>query len=201
MLKILLKYTEIVDAISERLGWLSMMLVILTLIVGFYNVLARYLGRFIGVRLSTNLFIEMQWYLYSLVFFLGFAYILKHGINVRVDFIYANWPKRRKAMLDFWGHIFFLLPYTLLGIYVTYKPVLTSWGKLPGGGWGPMEMSPDPSGLPRAPIKTMIIVAFVTLFFQAIAEIIKLYVVMTGKDEEVPVVVEELEVEAPLRIE
>ena len=201
MLKILLKYTEIVDAISERLGWLSMMLVILTLIVGFYNVLARYLGRFIGVRLSTNLFIELQWYLYSLVFFLGFAYILKHGINVRVDFIYANWPKRRKAMLDFWGHIFFLLPYTLLGIYVTYKPVLTSWGKLPGGGWGPMEMSPDPSGLPRAPIKTMIIVAFVTLFFQAIAEIIKLYVVMTGKDEEVPVVVEELEVEAPLRIE
>ncbi len=201
MLKILLKYTEIVDAISERLGWLSMMLVILTLIVGFYNVLARYLGRFIGVRLSTNLFIELQWYLYSLVFFLGFAYILKHGINVRVDFIYANWPKRRKAMLDFWGHIFFLVPYTLLGIYVTYKPVLTSWGKLPGGGWGPMEMSPDPSGLPRAPIKTMIIVAFVTLFFQAIAEIIKLYVVMTGKDEEVPVVVEELEVEAPLRIE
>ena len=201
MLKMLLKYTEIVDAISERLGWLSMMLVILTLIVGFYNVLARYLGRFIGVRLSTNLFIELQWYLYSLVFFLGFAYILKHGINVRVDFIYANWPKRRKAMLDFWGHIFFLVPYTLLGIYVTYKPVLTSWGKLPGGGWGPMEMSPDPSGLPRAPIKTMIIVAFVTLFFQAIAEIIKLYVVMTGKDEEVPVVVEELEVEAPLRIE
>ncbi len=201
MLKILLKYTEIVDAISERLGWLSMMLVILTLIVGFYNVLARYLGRFIGMRLSTNLFIELQWYLYSLVFFLGFAYILKHGINVRVDFIYANWPKRRKAMLDFWGHIFFLLPYTLLGIYVTYKPVLTSWGKLPGGGWGPMEMSPDPSGLPRAPIKTMIIIAFVTLFFQAIAEIIKLYVVMTGKDEEVPVVVEELEVEAPLRIE
>ncbi len=201
MLKILLKYTRIVDAVSERLGWLSMILVILTVIIGFYNVLARYLGRFIGVRLSTNLFIELQWYLYSLVFFLGFAYILKHGINVRVDFIYANWPKRRKAMLDFWGHIFFLIPYSLLGIYVTYKPVLTSWGRLPGGGWGPMEMSPDPSGLPRAPIKTMIIVAFVTLFFQAISEIIKLYVVMTGRDEEVPVVVEELEVEAPLRIE
>ena len=61
------------------------------------------LGQFIGVQLTSNLFIEMQWYLYSLVFFLGFAYILENGINVRVDFIYANWSKKRKALLDSLG--------------------------------------------------------------------------------------------------
>lgn len=190
MLKVLLKFSGFIDAISERLGWLSMILVVVTVVVGFYNVLARYIGRFIGAQLSSNLFIEMQWYLYSLVFFLGFAYILKHGINVRVDFIYANWSTRRKALLDFWGHIVFLVPFCLIGIWVSVNPVLTSWRQ-----W---EQSPDPSGLPRAPLKTMIIVAFVMLLLQTISELIKLYAVLQGED----IKVEELaEHDQPIRIE
>lgn len=200
MLRALLKYTQVVDSISERLGWLSMFLVVLTVIIGFYNVVARYFGRFIGTQLSSNLFIELQWYLYSLVFFLSFAYILKHGINVRVDFIYAKWPKKRKAMVDFWGHLFFLVPFCIMGIWVTVNPVLSSWGRLPNGGWGTWELSPDPSGLPRAPIKTMIIVAFVLLLLQVIAELIKLWPVMHGREE--LVVVDELgERDEPLRLE
>lgn len=192
------KYIQIADAISERLGWLSMLLVVITVGIGFYNVIARYLGRFIGMQLSSNVFIETQWYLYSLVFFLGFVYILKHGINVRVDFIYAKWPKERKAKLDFWGHLLFLVPFCLMGIWVTVNPVLTSWGRQPGGTWGMWELSPDPSGLPRAPIKTMIIVAFVLLLLQTIAELIKLWDVAHGQDIDL----EELgSSEAPLRIE
>ena len=77
MLRVLLKISTIIDNISERVGGVSVWLVIVTVAVGFYNVLVRYLGQYIGVQLSSNLFIEMQWYLYSLVFFLGFAYILK----------------------------------------------------------------------------------------------------------------------------
>lgn len=189
-------YINVVDTISERFGVVTVYLVILTVVIGFYNVAARYLGRFIGVQLSTNLFIELQWYLYSLVFLWGFAYTLKHGVNVRVDFIYAHWSKKRKATLDFWGHLFFLLPFCIMGIYVTISPVLTSWGLRPNGEWGPWEMSPDPSGLPRAPIKTMIIVAFVLLLLQTISELIKLWWASQGKDE-----FGIAEMEAPLRIE
>jgi len=112
-------YVKAVDALSEGLGWVSQMLVVVTVVIGFYNVVARYAGRFMETQLSSNLYIELQWYLFSLVFFFGFAYILKHGINVRVDFLYAKWPKKRQAMIDFWGHIFFLIPFTILGIYVT----------------------------------------------------------------------------------
>lgn len=192
------KYTQITDIISEKLGWLSMLLVVFTVVIGFYNVVARYLGRFIGMQLSSNVFIETQWYLYSLVFFLGFAYILKHGINVRVDFIYAKWPKERKAKLDFWGHLLFLVPFCIMGIWVTVNPVLSSWGRQPNGTWGTWELSPDPSGLPRAPIKTMIIVAFVLLLLQTVAELIKLWDVAHGQDIDL----EELgSGEAPLRIE
>lgn len=193
-------YVRLIDGLSEWLGWLSLILVVITVIIGIYNVAARYIGYYIGVQLSSNVFIELQWYLYSLVFFTGFAYILKHGINVRVDFIYANWPKKRKATLDFWGHLFFLVPFCILGIWVTVSPVLTSWGLRPNGTWGPWEVSPDPGGLPRAPLKTVIIIAFAFLLLQAINELIKLFAVLTNRQAELSSADEE-EHDAPLRIE
>ena len=179
-MRVLLKFAGVVDAISERLGGISTLLVIAVVIVGFYNVAARYIGRFLALKLSSNVWIETQWYLYSLIFFLAFAYILKHGDNVRVDFWYANWNAKRKALVDLLGTLLFLVPFCIMGIYVTISPVLYSWGRLPDGSWGTWEISPDPNGLPRAPIKTMIIVAFVTLLLQAIAQLIKYIAVLSG---------------------
>ena len=198
MKRLLGGYVRVVDQIAEFTGWLSQMAVVIVVVVGFYNVFVRFLGRFIEAQLSSNVFIEAQWYLFSLVFFLSFNYILKHGINVRVDFLYANWPRRRQAAIDFWGHLLFLLPFCFIAIWVTINPVLTSWGRLPSGEWGMWELSPDPGGLPRAPIKTMISVAFVLLALQTVAELIKLYPIMrTGK----AVYGDEVVHEAPLRLE
>lgn len=176
----LLQLSHAIDRVTEVFGRLSDWIVILTVAVGFYNVLARYIGRFIGLQLSSNIFIELQWYLFSLIFFFGFAYILKHGENVRVDFLYANWSDRRKAWIDFWGTVLILIPFCLIGIWVTFNPVLFSWGRLPNGSWGEWEISSDANGLPRAPIKTMIIVAFVLLLFQAISQAIKYLAVLQG---------------------
>jgi TRAP-type mannitol/chloroaromatic compound transport system permease small subunit len=196
-MRALLRFSRVIDNLSDRLGWIATILVVAVVAIGFFNVVSRYLGYYVGVKLASNLWIELQWYLYSLIFFLGFAYILRHGINVRVDFIYSKWPKKRQALLDFWGHLFFLVPYCIIGIYVTINPVLVSWGRLPNGTWGKWEVSPDPSGLPRAPIKTMIIVAFVFLLLQAISELIKLAAVSRGYEEEVTLE----EVHGPLRLE
>jgi TRAP-type mannitol/chloroaromatic compound transport system permease small subunit len=196
-MRALLRFSRVIDNLSDRLGWLAMILVVAVVAIGFFNVISRYLGYYIGVKLASNLWIELQWYLYSIIFFLGFAYILRHGINVRVDFIYSKWPKKRQALLDFWGHLFFLVPYCIIGIYVTISPVLVSWGRLPNGTWGKWEVSPDPSGLPRAPIKTMIIIAFVFLLLQAVSELIKLAAVLRGYEEEVTLE----EVHGPLRLE
>lgn len=193
------KYTQIVDKLTEVLGALSAYLVIVLVVIGFANVVLRYVGRFVGMRLTSNLFIELQWYLYSLVFFLGFAYILKHNINVRVDFWYANQSPKRRALIDFVGHLLALIPFCLLGIYVTYNPVMASWGLRPNGTWGTWELSPDPSGLPRAPIKTMILVAFITLLLQATVEMIRLFAVLRDIDALKPEKLEESE--APIRIE
>ncbi|HXF64035.1 MAG TPA: TRAP transporter small permease subunit [Caldilineaceae bacterium] len=191
-MRILLRFAHGVDRLTERLGDLSTVLVLVTIAVGFYNVAVRYMGRFIGVQLSSNLYIELQWYLYSLVFFLGFPYILKHDVNVRVDFLYARWSPRTRAWVDLLGTLLSLIPFCILGIYVTFGPVLASWGRLPNGGWGAWEVSPDPDGLPRAPLKSMIIVAFAALLLQALAQLVKYIAVIRGSTQ----VVQELQAEA-----
>ncbi|MFN3982310.1 MAG: TRAP transporter small permease subunit [Caldilinea sp.] len=171
-MRVLLRLSQGIDRLSEGLGRVSIYLTLILIVIGFYNVGARYIGRFIGRNLSSNVFIETQWYIFSVIFFLMFAYNLKHEVNVRVDFLYAKWSLRRKTWIDLLGALLFLIPFCIMGIWVTINPVLFSWRL-----W---EMSPDPGGLPRAPIKTFIIVAFVLLLLQAISQVIKYIAVLLG---------------------
>lgn len=177
----MLKFAQWIDGFSERLGKIAGLLVIATVLIGFYNVVARYLGRFIGIKLTSNLLIELQWYLFSLTFLLGFPYILKIGENVRVDFLYGKWETKKKAWVDVIGHVFLLI-FCVIGIYVTWFPVMQSWGQLPDGSFGTWEVSPDPDGLPRAPIKTMMPIAFGLLFLQTLSEIFKNIARIRGAD-------------------
>ncbi|WP_448545740.1 TRAP transporter small permease subunit [Roseiflexus sp.] len=179
-MQFLLRVSNAIDALNEWIGSKTAYIVMAMVAIGFINVVARYIGRFIGVRLTSNAIIELQWYLFSIMFFLGFAYILKHNLNVRVDFWYANWPAQRRALIDLAGTLLFLIPFCIIAIIVTFNPVMFSWGRMPNGRWGPWEMSPDPDGLPRAPIKSMIIVAFVLLFLQAISQAIKYLAIVTN---------------------
>lgn len=175
----LLRLSRGIDTLTGWIRWLLPWLVTIMIAAGFYNVVARYLGRYLRMRLTSNAIIEVQWYIFSVLFFLGFAVILKENLNVRVDFLYAKWSPKRRALVDLLGHLFFLIPFCVLGIVVAINPVLFSWGRLPNGRWGIWEVSPDPDGLPRAPIKTMIIVAFVLLLLQAISQVIKETAVLT----------------------
>jgi TRAP-type mannitol/chloroaromatic compound transport system permease small subunit len=180
-MRALLRVSRAIDAVSEWIGNQLPWLVTVLVAIGFINVVARYVGRFFNTRLTSNAVIEVQWYLFTVLFLLGFPYILKHNLNVRVDFLYAKFSPRQQALVDLIGHVLFLIAFCVLGLYVTYGPVLKSWGLLPDGSWGTWETSPDPDGLPRAPIKSMIIVAFVLLLFQTISEVIKNAGILTGE--------------------
>ena len=183
LIKKLLKVSQSIDKFTDKLGWLSQWFVLLTVGVGFFNVVARYLGRFIGTQLSSNALIDLQWYLFSLTFLSAFAYILRHGENVRVDFLYSQWGEKRKALIDFLGTILFLIPFCILGIWVTFNPILQSWGRLPDGSWGNWELSPDADGLPRAPIKTMLPLGLFLLLLQSISQAIKYLAIILGHEE------------------
>ncbi|MDV2997259.1 MAG: hypothetical protein N4J56_006964 [Chroococcidiopsis sp. SAG 2025] len=179
-IRTLIKLSQAIDRVTDVIGSSGIWLVILLIAIGFYNVVARYIGRAIEIRLSSNTLIELQWYLFSLMFFLGFAYILKSGANVRVDILYTRWSEKRRALIDFLGTVFFLIPFCVLGIWVSINPVLQSWGLLPDGTWGSWELSSDADGLPRAPIKTTIIVAFATLLAQGVSQAIKYLAILKG---------------------
>jgi TRAP-type mannitol/chloroaromatic compound transport system permease small subunit len=179
-LRKLLNISQHLDRLAEFNGWLSGWLIVLTVGVGFYNVIARYLGRLIGVQLSSNTLIELQWYLFSIMFLLGLSYILKTGANVRVDFLYASWDEKRKALVDFVGTVMFLVPFCVLGLITSFNYALQSWGRMPDGTWGTAEISLDAGGLPRAPIKTMLVLGFFLLLLQAISQAIKYLAVYQG---------------------
>ena len=178
-----LKFSHAIDRLSEFLGKIAIYLILVLVAVGFYNVVVRYTGRFIGQNLSSNRLIEIQWYIYSVIFFLIFAYNVKHDVNVRVDILYTKWSPRRRAWVDLLGTLLILIPMAIIGIWVTVTPVLQSWGQPPNGTFGAWELSPDPDGLPRAPIKSFIIVAFSLLLLQAIAQVIKYAAVIAGHQE------------------
>jgi len=188
-----------IDSLIERIGRLTGWLIVLMILIGLYNVIVRYLGRYLGRTLSSNLYLELQWYLFSLIFFFGFAYVLRYNQNVRVDFLYAKWPVKRRALINLVGDLLFMIPFCIVGIIVALNPVLASWGRLPDGSWGEWEVSPDANRLPRAPIKSMIIVGFVLLLLQAISETIKHIAVLTDSAEsEIVVAAEDYQ---PLRTE
>jgi TRAP-type mannitol/chloroaromatic compound transport system permease small subunit len=186
-MRALLSVAKGIDAFMDVIGTICFWMVNFLLLVGIYNVIARYVGRFVGVNLASNTLIEGQWYLFSIIFFLGFAYILRRNWHVRVDFLYQSFSERRRALINLLGTIVFLIPWCILSVWVTTQPVLRSWGRQADGTWGMIEWSSDPGGLPRAPIKTMIIVAFVLLLIQAVSEIIKHTAVLTHvvSDEEI----------------
>ena len=175
-----LRLSRGIDTLMEWVGGLSMLLVTLLLGVGIYNVVVRYIGRLTRQNLASNTLLEAQWYLFSVIFFLGFAFILKRNTHVRVDFLYQNFGPKTRAWVNLFGTLVFLLPFCVLGIYVTYEPVLRSWGLRPNGTWGAWELSPDAGGLPRAPLKSLIIVAFVLLILQGVSDIIKHVAVLRG---------------------
>lgn len=163
-----------VDGLNEWIGrgveWLALAMVL----IGAYNALARYATRFTDLALASNALFELQWYLFSLIFLLGAAYGLNHDVHVRVDVLYGRLSVRGKAVVDLLGSVLFLLPFCVLMLWVSFPAVRNSWVI--------REVSPDPGGLPRYPIKALILVSFGLLLLQGLSQIMKQVVILrTGR--------------------
>jgi len=148
-----------------RVGQLASWRVLLLVAVGVWNVIGRYIGQWLDQSLTSNALIEIQWYLFDLVFLLGGAYTLQKNDHVRVDIIYKSFGSKGRAIANLIGTMLFLIPFCTMVIYFSWGSVVNAWQIL--------EMSPDPGGLPRYPIKSMIIVSFVLLILQGIANSIQ----------------------------
>jgi TRAP-type mannitol/chloroaromatic compound transport system permease small subunit len=154
-----------VDALNNRIGasirWLSLIMIL----VGAFNAIARYLTRYTGFALSSNAYFDLQWYFFSLIFLLGAAYGLEHDVHVRVDVLYARLSRKGRAWIDLAGTVLFLIPFSVMMLWVSWPAVRNSWSI--------RETSPDPGGLPRYPIKTVILLSFGLLLLQALSQLVK----------------------------
>jgi len=173
----LARISDFIDRGNERLGRFVCWLTLAMVLIASYNALARYIGKYAGHNLTSNALVETQWYLFSIVFLLGAAYALKHDAHVRVDVLYDRLGARSRAWINLVGAVVFLVPFCILCIWTSWRPVASSWAIL--------ETSPDPGGLPRYPIKTLIPVAFVLIVIQGVSEIIKAALILRG-DEAAP---------------
>lgn len=170
-------YTRFVDRLTSGLGRFISWMALLMVLIGAYNAIARYLGRFIGVNLSSNLYLELQWYLFSLIFLLGAGFALKENAHVRVDVIYGRLRTRARATINVIGSVLMLIPFSIFVLWVSWPSIRNSWAV--------REASPDPGGLPRYPLKAVIIVAFVLLLAQGVSELLKdLAIVRRGGDKD-----------------
>lgn len=161
----LLSVSAVVDWLSYRLGRLMGWVAVLLVVLGVINVIGRYLGARLGIQLGSNTLLEAQTYAYNLIFLLGAGHVLLQDGHIRVDILYSRFSARTRAWIDIAGALLFLTPFCLLAIWFSFDYVLRSWGT--------MEMSPNPGGLPRYPIKTVIIAAFVMLLLQGLSETVK----------------------------
>ncbi len=172
----LLQLSRWIDRTNDRIGYFATLLVPLMLLLGVWNVVGRYLGRLVGQNLSSNALIEGQWYLFSLVFLLGAAYTLRHNAHVRVDVLYSNWSPRQKALVNLLGSLLFLIPFCLMVMAASWSSILASWAR--------GEISPDPGGLPRYPIKSVILICCTLLGLQGLSDAIKSWAVLSHLENE-----------------
>jgi len=159
-MKILLALSRAIDMLNEYAGRGARWLILACILISAGNAVARY-----GFSLSSNGLLEIQWYLYSIVFLGAAGYTLKQNAHVRIDLIAGCLSPRAQAWIDIFGHLFMLLPVCTIMLWFGWAAFLESLRI--------NEVSADAGGLLRWPIKFLVPAAFGLLILQAVSETIK----------------------------
>lgn len=187
----LLRLSTAIDAVTAFIGRSVSWLILIAVLVSAGNAIIRK-----AFDTSSNAWLELQWYLYGAVFLLAAAYTLQRNEHVRIDIVTSGFPKIARDWIDLLGHIFFLMPFCLLMVYLAWPFFFNSFNN--------GEISLNAGGLVIWPAKLLILCCFVLLTAQAISEIIKRIAVIRGliedptQQHELPPMVEELETAADL---
>ncbi len=163
----LLKLSNGIDAFTrwtgKRLAWL----ILLAVVISALNAIIRK-----TLDTSSNSWLELQWVLFSIVFLLCASWTLLDNEHIRIDIFNSMMPKRVRNIIDIIGHIFFLIPLTVVMI-VTGVPFFLRSLQI-------NEQSGNAGGLPQWPAKSLIMIGFALLLVQGISELIKRIAIMRG---------------------
>jgi len=148
---------------GKRLAWL----ILVAVIISALNAIVRK-----TLDTSSNSWLELQWVLFSIVFLLCSSWTLLDNEHIRIDIVNNMLPKTARNVIDVVGHLFFLIPLTVVMI-VTGIPFFLRSFQI-------NEQSGNAGGLPQWPAKSLIMIGFMLLLVQGISELIKRVAIMRG---------------------
>ncbi len=163
----LLQFSRLIDTLNEKIGLLANWLVLAACAISAGNALMRY-----GFNLSSNAWLEIQWYLFAGMVMLGASHTLRMNEHVRVDVFYSRYSDRARLWLDLVGGVLFLLPMTVIIGWLSWPLFINSYHV--------GEVSGNAGGLLRWPVKILIPLGFLLLTLQGISEIIKRAAALSG---------------------
>jgi TRAP-type mannitol/chloroaromatic compound transport system permease small subunit len=155
-----LSLSQSIDALNERIGLAVSWALLAAVLICAGNALIRY-----SLNISSNAWLEIQWYLFGAIFLLASSYTLKRNEHVRIDVIVGRFSKRTQVWIDVAGFLLFLLPATVLILYFALPFAFESVRS--------QEMSSNAGGLIVWPAKVLIPVGFLLLTLQGLSELIK----------------------------
>jgi TRAP-type mannitol/chloroaromatic compound transport system permease small subunit len=163
----LLSLSKRIDAFSEWMGRWVAWLVLFAVLISAGNASVRK-----AFNMSSNAFLEIQWYLFATVFLLASGYTLLRQEHVKIDVVSGRFSKRTQIKIDIIGICVFLIPFTLIIIKLAMPLVINAFVT--------HEMSSNAGGLIRWPVFAMLPLGMLVLAIQAVSELIKRVAFLQG---------------------
>ena len=164
----LLALSRAIDAVTERVGRLVYWLILVVVLISAANATVRKLFDY-----SSNAYLEIQWYLFSVIFLFGAGYTLLHNEHVRIDIIAGRLSARTQNWIDVFGIILFLFPMSVVIMWLGWPVFVDSWVR--------NEVSTNAGGLIVWPARLMVPVGFGLLIMQGVSELIKRFAFLAGR--------------------
>ncbi len=164
----LLNLSRRIDGLNEFVGrWVSW-LVLAAVVISAANAVMRK-----AFSLSSNAFLEIQWYLFAAVFLLAAGYTLLRQEHVKIDVVLGRFSRRTQVKVEIFGFITFLLPLVVTVITLAWPLVVKAF--LSG------EMSSNAGGLIRWPVFALLPLGFALLGLQTLSELVKRVAFLQGR--------------------
>ncbi len=163
----LLALSRGIDAITEKLGRALCWLLLAAVAISTVNAIVRK-----AFNISSNAYLEAQWYLFAVTFMLGAGYVFLHDQHVRIDVLSSKLKRKTQIKIDVAGIVFFLLPLCVFVVWTALPSVMTAIQT--------KEVSASPGGLIRWPLYILVPVGFSLLAIQSLSELVKRVAFLTG---------------------
>ena len=166
-MKPLLALSRGIDALNEHVGRLVYWCILVMVLVSAANATSRY-----ALNIASNAWLELQWYLFAVVFLLCSGYSLLHNEHIRIDVVSSRLSRRTQIWIDVFGILLFLLPMSLFIMWLSWPIFMNAWTS--------GEISGSAGGLIRWPVRLLVPLGFFLLSLQGISELIKRIAFLRG---------------------